>query len=755
MARNLTNLFISESFQYLLQESGSGVQNGLGIDVTYLNITASNALTASVIEGGVASASYADVAGVANSVAFEDVSGKPTLLSSSAQIATDISGAFDDVSSSLATRITAQEDFSSSLDATFATDAELNAVSSSVATDITNIVDGTTPIDSSSFATTSSYALVAETLIGSVESASFAASASNAISAETVPFGGVSNKPTLVSGSSQIILGDTTGDLTSSRITGIVESASFAQSASAENVSFDDSLFAYTASNTQVALNRLSDNKADVSLLVSNVNTFPTTASADVGGYFALVTSSADARYIQGGADVATGTISGQNQLISSLVTDNALFVGEPGLLNIVTVGQIRRTGGGTFSSAAFYYEIYKRSGSVETLIGTSDTTTEVNETSYEEFSAQAIVNNGTFTEDDRIVLKFYGNLVSGLGGNPSFDFKFGGTTPVRTLFPVPASVLVSPWNGQFTGDAVITGTLNVTNGITADVTGTASNAQNAVSASHALVSDTVNDTNVAYINQDNTFTGTQTFNNIAVNGTGSFGYLQSVTGSAKVIGDAFVQVNTDSPALRYGGIKVIDSGSAVTASFQWDSEKDIWMQREVDGTTAAFLTGLSGSLGVEALPTENTILKGGGSHTVTDSIITDDGSTVTVSGDVTADVITANTNFSGDITGNVTGNADTATSSSHALQADNSISASFAQTALSSNTSTSASFASSATSASYAVSSSFSVSSSISEANTNYNTNSGSIEFWSGNQTEYNAISASADVNTIYFVVE
>jgi hypothetical protein len=755
MARNLTNLFISESFQYLLQESGSGVQNGLGIDVTYLNITASNALTASVIEGGVASASYADVAGVANSVAFEDVSGKPTLLSSSAQIATDISGAFDDVSSSLATRITAQEDFSSSLDATFATDAELNAVSSSVATDITNIVDGTTPIDSSSFATTSSYALVAETLIGSVESASFAASASNAISAETVPFGGVSNKPTLVSGSSQIILGDTTGDLTSSRITGIVESASFAQSASAENVSFDDSLFAYTASNTQVALNRLSDNKADVSLLVSNVNTFPTTASADVGGYFALVTSSADARYIQGGADVATGTISGQNQLISSLVTDNALFVGEPGLLNIVTVGQIRRTGGGTFSSAAFYYEIYKRSGSVETLIGTSDTTTEVNETSYEEFSAQAIVNNGTFTEDDRIVLKFYGNLVSGLGGNPSFDFKFGGTTPVRTLFPVPASVLVSPWNGQFTGDAVITGTLNVTNGITADVTGTASNAQNAVSASHALVSDTVNDTNVAYINQDNTFTGTQTFNNIAVNGTGSFGYLQSVTGSAKVIGDAFVQVNTDSPALRYGGIKVIDSGSAVTASFQWDSEKDIWMQREVDGTTAAFLTGLSGSLGVEALPTENTILKGGGSHTVIDSIITDDGSTVTVSGDVTADVITANTNFSGDITGNVTGNADTATSSSHALQADNSISASFAQTALSSNTSTSASFASSATSASYAVSSSFSVSSSISEANTNYNTNSGSIEFWSGNQTEYNAISASADVNTIYFVVE
>jgi len=45
---------------------------------------------------------------------------------------TAISGAFDAASSSLATRITSQENFSSSLDNTFATDADLNLVSSSV-----------------------------------------------------------------------------------------------------------------------------------------------------------------------------------------------------------------------------------------------------------------------------------------------------------------------------------------------------------------------------------------------------------------------------------------------------------------------------------------------------------------------------------------------------------------------------------------------------------------------------------------------
>ena len=62
------------------------------------------------------------------------------VLSSSLQIAGDISGSFTSTSSSLALRVKNQEDFSSSLDVTFATDNELSAssagVSSSLAIDI-------------------------------------------------------------------------------------------------------------------------------------------------------------------------------------------------------------------------------------------------------------------------------------------------------------------------------------------------------------------------------------------------------------------------------------------------------------------------------------------------------------------------------------------------------------------------------------------------------------------------------------------
>ena len=35
-----------------------------------------------------------------------------------------------------------------------------------------------------------------------------------------------------------------------------------------------------------------------------------------------------------------------------------------------------------------------------------------------------------------------------------------------------------------------------------------------------------------------------------------------------------------------------------------------------------------------------------------------------------------------------------------------------------------------------------------------NNNTSSGSLSFWQGSQTEYDAISSSADPNTVYFVI-
>jgi hypothetical protein len=135
---------------------------------------------------------------------------------------------------------------------------------------------------------------------------------------------------------------------------------------------------------------------------------------------------------------------------------------------------------------------------------------------------------------------------------------------------------------------------------------------------------------------QNNTFTGTQTFNNIAVNGTASIAFLESVTGSAKIIGDAFIILNNDTPAERYAGIIVLDSGSAgVSASFQYDGVTNDWFYEYTGSDPLNFGVALFGpEYGTKGSPTyltNNRLPKGDGGHHLNDSNISDDGSTVSI----------------------------------------------------------------------------------------------------------------------------
>ena len=139
-------------------------------------------------------------------------------------------------------------------------------------------------------------------------------------------------------------------------------------------------------------------------------------------------------------------------------------------------------------------------------------------------------------------------------------------------------------------------------------------------------------------INGDIVSTGLSTFNNISVSGTGSFGYIQSVTGSAKIIGDAFLILNNDTPTERYAGIIVQDSGSTTTtSSFQWDGGNNEWFLEYSDdgGATAEHGIALFGpEYGTKGSPTylsNNTVPKSDGGHHLNDSNISDNGSIVSV----------------------------------------------------------------------------------------------------------------------------
>jgi hypothetical protein len=156
-----------------------------------------------------------------------------------------------------------------------------------------------------------------------------------------------------------------------------------------------------------------------------------------------MVSDITDPDYNTTAVDINTGAISSlSGQLIASLASDEGIFVGNPGIINVTTLGNIRKVSGNR--NAYFYYELYQSGSSGETLIATSDNTPDITNTSYEEFFASALLNNGIWSATDRIVIKYYGVKASGGGTNPTYQFQFGGTEPVRTLLPVPVSVVPS-----------------------------------------------------------------------------------------------------------------------------------------------------------------------------------------------------------------------------------------------------------------------------------------------------------------------
>jgi hypothetical protein len=176
--------------------------------------------------------------------------------------------------------------------------------------------------------------------------------------------------------------------------------------------------------------------------LPSTLTVYPTTVASGIGGYNKLVSSITDPDYNTTAVDVSTGAITGTNQLIAGLITDENQIIGNPGVFNMSTIGNIRRTGGS--GQAEFFFRVYKRdSGGTETLILQSNNTQQITTAIYAEFFANGLWNYGIFVSTDRIVIKFYGTKV-GSGSNPTYDFQFGGTSPVRSIIPVPLNVIPS-----------------------------------------------------------------------------------------------------------------------------------------------------------------------------------------------------------------------------------------------------------------------------------------------------------------------
>jgi len=182
------------------------------------------------------------------------------------------------------------------------------------------------------------------------------------------------------------------------------------------------------------------DLKLNISDLPTNLTLYPTTTTSDVSGYVVMVKDIHDVRYNTTAVDVSTPTITTTDQLVSQRISDAGILIGQPGVFNITTFGNIRHLSGS--GTATFYFEVYHRdSAGVETLICTSSVSSPVTDGGYSEFTASGVWDDGDFVASDRIVIKSYANRIAG-GSDPVYQFQFGGTSPVRTLLPVPFSVV-------------------------------------------------------------------------------------------------------------------------------------------------------------------------------------------------------------------------------------------------------------------------------------------------------------------------
>ena len=293
---------------------------------------------------------------------------------------------------------------------------------------------------------------------------------------------------------------------------------------------------ATNVTKTSDLINDGDDGNPFISLLdlPSNIIFYPTNVASDISGYVKIVTSITDPSYNTTAVDVSTGAITTTNQLISSLATAPNIIVGNPGVFNITTIGNIRRISGS--GEASFYFQVYKRtSGGVETLIATSDNTIPVLDSgTYVEFSATAIWDDGIFSATDRVVMKYYANRIAG-GSNPTYEFQFGGVTPVRTLVPIPLSVVpiltidAVPTDGStnaVSSNGVFDALALKQNVLTNPISGTGANGQ--VSFWDGTNSQT----------GDNTFFWDNTNKRLRINQLTDAGFRLDVNGTARVQGN-------------------------------------------------------------------------------------------------------------------------------------------------------------------------------------------------------------------------
>jgi hypothetical protein len=241
----------------------------------------------------------------------------------------------------------------------------------------------------------------------------------------------------------------------------------------------------------------------------------------------------------------------------------------------------------------------------------------------------------------------YTGNKIVSSDGNA---IQFGNGIAITGSIVATGTNLISGSSQVLNGSGVWSGSAQLPSGI---VSGSAQLPNGIVSSSSQVTGYGFATTG------SNNFQGTQTITgslfisqNLVVQGSSS---LENITASVVNIGSNLVNLNTSTPAIRFAGLNVFDSGSiGGSGSFLYDSVQDefIFVHRgdNVNITSSVVMMGPQtyNNVGSEIYPTTNRILKGLGNEHVGDSIISETNGGIGISGSlsITGSIVATGTSL-------------------------------------------------------------------------------------------------------------
>ena len=202
----------------------------------------------------------------------------------------------------------------------------------------------------------------------------------------------------------------------------------------------------------------------------------------------------------------------------------------------------------------------------------------------------------------------------------------------------------------QSNGFRVLTGQGNNT-GVVTELTTKITNATNATSYDSTTAALQVD--GGARISKDTWISGSlNVAGDFTVFGSSSVVYISS---STVIINDNIIQLNAYFPYERYAGFEVFDSGSNQrSASLLWDGQNDNWITVDQNNSSSNIIIGPTASFGspIQGL-TVNRLTKAYEGNAISDSALSDDGTTLRYTGTtISSSIITATTGSITYITG-------------------------------------------------------------------------------------------------------